>query len=120
MSASGPQQLQQPPDLQEAVGEKVEHPLRETWRMFAANRAALAGLVIATSHYDAALANEHYARLEVLCPPPDATDAEVAEKFLPALKVMLCPRSVSSGHPCPTVLVSAAECAPHATIVASA
>ncbi len=55
MSASGPQQLQQPPDLQEAVGEKVEHPLRETWRMFAANRAALAGLVILTAIVLAAL-----------------------------------------------------------------
>ena len=29
-----------------------------------------AGTVIATSHYDAALANQHYARLEGLCPPP--------------------------------------------------
>ncbi|KAL1528528.1 hypothetical protein AB1Y20_009871 [Prymnesium parvum] len=30
---------------------------------------SLAGLVIATSYIDSALANEHYARLEMMCPP---------------------------------------------------
>jgi len=37
---------------------------------------ALAGVVIATSYYDPALANEHYARLEGLCPPPEETGAD--------------------------------------------
>jgi signal recognition particle subunit SRP72 len=40
---------------------------------------ALAGLVIASSHYDPAAANEHYSRLEVLCPPPDETDAAMVD-----------------------------------------
>ena len=40
---------------------------------------ALAGVVIATSHYDPALANEHYARLEVLCPPPDESEAAMID-----------------------------------------
>ena len=40
---------------------------------------ALAGLVISTSHFDPALANEHYARLEVLCPPPDDSEAQMVD-----------------------------------------
>lgn len=40
---------------------------------------SLAGLIIATSHYDPALANEHYAKLEVLCPPPDETEADMVD-----------------------------------------
>lgn len=40
---------------------------------------SLAGLIIATSHYDAALANEHYARLEVLCPPPEEEEVDMVD-----------------------------------------
>jgi len=37
---------------------------------------ALAGLVIATSHFDAALANEHLARLETCAPPIDQSSLD--------------------------------------------
>lgn len=44
---------------------------------------ALAGLVIATSYTDSSLANEHFARLEMMCPPLDEgepIDAEGLER----------------------------------------
>ena len=40
---------------------------------------ALAGLVISTSHYDPGLANEHYSKLEMLCPPPDESEVEMID-----------------------------------------
>ena len=44
---------------------------------------ALAGLVVASSHFDAKLANSHYARMELMSPPDDAAmedvDAEALE-----------------------------------------
>ena len=40
---------------------------------------ALARLVIATSHFDPKLANEHYAKLEMICPPPDDSEAMMVD-----------------------------------------
>ena len=55
---------------------------------------ALAGLVTSTSHYDPALANAHYARLEVLCPPPDKTEADMIDAE--ELEQAAFPRSASA------------------------
>jgi len=55
---------------------------------------ALAGLVIATSHYDPALANEHYVRLEAIAPPPDTSDAEMIDAT--ELEQQALPRGNSS------------------------
>ena len=45
---------------------------------------ALAGLVIATSHFDSGLANEHFARLELMSPAmqedDEMLDAEALER----------------------------------------
>lgn len=40
---------------------------------------ALAGMIIATSHFDPAQADDQYARLEVLCPPRDDDDAAMID-----------------------------------------
>ena len=61
---------------------------------------SLAGLIIATSHYDAALANEHYARLEVLCPPPEEEEVDMVDAL--ELEQAALPKfagSASGGEP---------------------
>ena len=56
---------------------------------------SLAGLVIATSHYDAALSNEHYARLEVLCPPPEDENVDMVDAA--ELEQAALPRAAGGG-----------------------
>jgi signal recognition particle subunit SRP72 len=58
---------------------------------------ALAGLVIATSHFDPALANEQYARLEVLCPPLEEGEAEMIDAE--ALELASLPRTAKAMGP---------------------
>jgi signal recognition particle subunit SRP72 len=58
---------------------------------------ALAGLVIATSHFDPALANDQYARLEVLCPPLEEGEAEMIDAE--ALELASLPRTAKAMGP---------------------
>jgi len=56
---------------------------------------ALAGLVVATSHFDAAASQEHYARLELMSPPEELMSAEEGgvDELAAALETAPLPRA---------------------------